>query len=137
MRIFPDANVLFSAAATDGAIRRLLGDLVQAGHQLVADAYVRAEAERNLALHYPDRREHLEALGPVLEFHSRFAGAGRELGEPPLPEKDAPVLASALSLECHIVVTVERTHFGELYGKQVAGVTILSPRELAEMLLKR
>lgn len=137
MRVYLDANVLYSAAATDGAIRRLLGDLAAAGHGLVADAYVWAEAERNLALHYPDRRHHLETLRQVLEVHDHFAGAGNKLVAVPLPEKDLPVLASAVSLRCEALVTGDRTHFGEPYGKQVSGVTILSPRGIAEMLLKR
>ncbi len=32
-------------------------------------------------------------------------------------------------------MTGDRTHFGALYGKAVAGVTIHSPRSLAEALL--
>jgi uncharacterized protein len=136
VRVYLDANILFSAAATDGAIRRLIDDLVGAGHRLVADAYVWTEADRNLALHYPDRREHLESLRTALELHSHFAGAGKELAAVPLPEKDLPVLASAVSLSCQTLLTGDRTHFGALYGRKIAGVTILSPRGVAEILLK-
>ena len=46
MRVFLDANVLFSAAKSDGAIRELLGILVSSGHRLVADVYVLEEARR-------------------------------------------------------------------------------------------
>ena len=48
MRIFVDANVLFSAARSAGAIRTLLQMLQSTGHALAADAYVVAEARRNL-----------------------------------------------------------------------------------------
>ena len=49
MRIFLDANILFSAAKSDGAIRQLLRKLIRAQHTLVADSYVQAEAQRNIA----------------------------------------------------------------------------------------
>ncbi len=38
-----DANILFSAAKSDGAIRRLLKELRGAGHPCVADSYVIGE----------------------------------------------------------------------------------------------
>ena len=52
-----------------------------------------------------------------------------------LPEKDRPVLAAAIDLRCQALITGDRTHFGTLYGKTVGGVTIHSPRSLAEALL--
>lgn len=52
-----------------------------------------------------------------------------------LPEKDRPVLAAAMRLQCEALVTGERTHFGASYGKTLGGVTIHSPRSLAESLL--
>jgi uncharacterized protein len=137
VRVYLDANVLFSAAATDGAVRRLLDDLSEAGHRLVADAYVWAEADRNLGIHRPERRDRLEALRPRLEIHDRFAGAGNPIEDVSLPEKDVPVLTSAISLTCEALVTGDRTHFGAFYGQKIAVVMILSPRGLAEMLLKR
>ena len=47
MRIFLDANILFSAAKSAGAVRGFLADLRTSGHMLVADAYVVGEARRN------------------------------------------------------------------------------------------
>jgi len=44
---------------------------------------------------------------------------------------DANILRSAAKTD----VTGDRTHFGALYGKTVAGVAIHSPRSLAEALL--
>ena len=48
MRVFLDANVLFSAAKSDGAVRELLRLLLQAGHECWVDDYVVFEARRNL-----------------------------------------------------------------------------------------
>lgn len=49
LRIFLDANILFSAAKSNGAVRQLLHDLHADGHVLVADRYVVTEAQRNIA----------------------------------------------------------------------------------------
>jgi uncharacterized protein len=133
-RIFLDANVLFSAAKSAGAVRTMLARAQAAGHRLIADAYVVAEARRNLEAKAPDG---LEALDGLLE-RVRVAGY-RPLPLPPdlavlLPEKDQPVLAAAIRLGCDALVTGDRTHFGALYGTSVQGVTIHSPRSMAEAL---
>ena len=52
-----------------------------------------------------------------------------------LPEKDRPVLAAAMRPRCDVLVTGDRLHFGAAYGKTFGGVTIHSPRSLAERLL--
>lgn len=52
-----------------------------------------------------------------------------------LPEKDLPVLIAAMRLRREALVTGDRTHFGARYGKTVRGVTIHSPRSLANDLL--
>ena len=46
MRIFLDANILFSAAKSDGAVRRLLHRLLEGGHECHVDGYVVEEARR-------------------------------------------------------------------------------------------
>ena len=134
MRVFLDANILFSAVWSDGAVRRLLNDLLEAGHACVADGYVWSEAERNLITHRSQALAALHELGAVIELHAPFAGGGVVLDAPNLPEKDEPVLASAVALRCDTLVTGDRTHFGGLWGTTVAGVRVLSPRMLAEAL---
>jgi hypothetical protein len=52
-----------------------------------------------------------------------------------LPEKDRPVLAAAIRLGCDALVTGDRTYFGAGYGRVYGGVTIYSPRTLAELNL--
>lgn len=51
-----------------------------------------------------------------------------------LPEARRPVLAAAIHLGCDTLVTGDRTHFGAPYGRAIRGVTIHSPRSLAEAL---
>jgi predicted nucleic acid-binding protein len=135
MRVFLDANVLFSAAKSNGAVRELLRRVRAAGHELCADAYVVAEARRNLERKAPAEAATLDALLSNMEV------APFQLTELPadiverLPEKDRPVLAAALRQRCDVLVTGDRTHFGLLYGTSVGGVAIHSPKSLADALL--
>jgi predicted nucleotidyltransferase/predicted nucleic acid-binding protein len=135
MRIFLDANVLFSAAKSNGAVRRLLDLLIEAGHECWADGFVAEEARRNLAAKFP---EGLSVLNTLL---SRLRTGPIHTPDPaledalPLPEKDRPVLSAAIRHDCEALVTGDRTHFGRLYGKAIHGVTIHSPRSIAEALL--
>lgn len=134
MRIFLDANILFSAAKSDGAVRRLLELLIKARHECCADGFVLEEARRNLAAKAPDGLAMLDSLLARMEvanaqpFDAAFDAA--------LPDKDRPVLAAAIRLGCAALVTGDRTHFGPLYGKTFRGVTIHSPRSLAQALLR-
>ena len=134
MRIFLDANVIFSAAKSDGAMRRLLHELRRRDHELWADAYVLEEARRNLAL---KSAAAVPALEVIME-HVHLAPMGAAPKRPiplPLPDKDRPVLDAAIRSGCDILVTGDRTHFGRLYGTAIDGVEILAPAALAEKLL--
>lgn len=132
MRVFLDANILFSASKSPGAIKRLLALLIHARHECWVDEFVITEARRNLELKAPS------GLGVLDRLLKRLRVA--PLGTPgttldaslPLAEKDRPVLAAAIGLACDVLVTGDRTHFGALYGRSVGGVTIHSPRSLAE-----
>ena len=137
MRVFLDANVLFSAARSDSSIRRLLQELVRNEHLCIADGYVWEEARRNLAVRTPEGPQSLQGIASLIELHTGFAGSGVEVGETNLPDKDIPILASAVALACDALVTGDRTHFGSLYGTTIHGVTIHSPRSLAELMRDR
>jgi len=136
MRIFLDANILFSAAKSDGAIRRLLELLSKAGHEFHVDGYVTEEARRNLVAKAPEGLATLEKLlsrmnvAAIQPMHATLSATM------PLPEKDRPVLAAAISLGCDALVTGDQTHFGPFYGKKLGAVMIYSPRLIAEALLK-
>jgi predicted nucleic acid-binding protein len=134
VRVFLDANILFSAAKSAGAVRELLARAEGKGHRLCADAYVAAEAQRNLQGKAPEGLAVLAAILSRIEVAGYDAGpVGRDI-EAVLPEKDRPVLAAAVRLRCDALVTGDRTHFGPLYGRKVMGVAVHSPRSLAEAL---
>lgn len=136
MRVFLDANILFSAAKSDGAVRLLLNLLLKAGHECCVDGYVTEEARRNLAAKAPAGLADLEALLQRMRREgAQHADAALE-ATLPLVEKDRPVLAAAIRHGCEALVTGDRSHFGALYGKTLHGVAIHSPRSIAEALLK-
>jgi uncharacterized protein len=137
MRVFLDANILFSAAKSDGAIRQLLRKLTLAKHTLVADSYVQTEAQRNIAAKADAQAVHdLDTLLSQIEVSTvQFAQSSPALQTAALwlPEKDRPVLLAAMVLACDVLVTGDSTHFGPGYGKLFEGVTVCSPRQLAEL----
>ena len=134
MRVFLDANVLFSAAKSDGAVRELLYRLVRAGHVLCADASVWEEARRNLLRKGPAALHALETLIASVDLASfRPAELQASVAEK-IDAKDQPVFAAAVALRCDALVTGDRTHFGALYGHVLMGVRIESHRSLAEWL---
>ena len=136
MRIFLDANVLFSAAKSDGAIRQLLQDLHFENHTLVADEYVATEARRNIAAKAGDEAvDYLQALLAQIEVSTVHYPAVAQDGVAWLPAKDRPVLMAAMTLKCDVLATGDRTHFGAGYGKTFGGVIVYSPSQLALAIL--
>jgi len=134
VRIFLDANLLFSAAKSDGAIRQLLAMLTQRGHALCVDGYVIEEARRNLIAKSPASVAYLDDLLAKVEWIPiRAPAGGRDTYG--LPEMDRPVLAAAITGRCDILVTGDRTHFARLYGKHFEGVEVVSPAMLALRIL--
>jgi predicted nucleic acid-binding protein len=135
VRVFLDANILFSATKSDGALRRLLGLLIEAGHVCCVDDYVVDEARRNLARKGVEGLAVLDAL--LVRVETSASLVPRESTGMPwdwLPAKDRPVLASAIRLRCDALLTGDRTDFGAGYGKSFGGVSIHSPRSLLERL---
>ena len=134
MRIFLDANILFSAGKSAGAMRGFLEVLQSSGHTLVADAYVVEEARRNLEAKFPASLKDFELVLHPLESSATLRCFLPPDLAPELPEKDRPVLAAAIQRRCDVLLTGDKTHFGPLYGKTLEGVTIHSPAGLAKHL---
>ena len=136
MRVFLEANIVFSAAKSDGAIRLLLDLLVTRRHECWIDEYVLEEARRNLAAKFPAAMGRLEALVAQFKIGATSAPVGLVEMLAWLPAKDRPVLLSAMRLRCDVLVTGDRKHFGSGYGKTFDGVTVYSARSLAEVILR-
>ena len=104
MRVFLDANVLFSAAKTDGAVRALVSLLRDRGHECRADAYVVAKARRNLVSKGPQAVQVLDALLAHLHIAPAVAAAVEAVELDWLASKDRPVLAG----EAHALFSGDR-----------------------------
>jgi predicted nucleic acid-binding protein len=138
LRLFLDANILFSAAYRDDNAALLLFDLAAAGRcRLVTSAFAWDEAHRNIALKAAPRAHALDALkarlelAPVPDAAAVVAAAAHGL-----PGKDAPILAAAGAASADILVTGDRTHFGHLYGKAIDRLRVLTLRETLARLLE-
>ncbi len=134
MRVFLDANVLFSAAKSSGAVRAFLAELKASGHTLVVDGYVAGEARRNLEAKFPAAMKDFQSVMEDVEASAKASGPLAAEVAPGLPEKDQPVLAAAIQHRCDILLTGDKTHFGPFYGQTIEGVTIHSPAGLARKL---
>ena len=137
MRVFLDANVLFSAARSSGSPLNGFFHLAEAGVcELLASPYTLDEARRNISRKHPAKVAELELL--ILRISiCREAGAvemlwARSTG---LTEKDAPVLAAAVQAKAEILVTGDRTDFGKLYERKLRGLEVLPPRIALERIV--
>ena len=129
MRVFLDANVLFSASNPDSNIARLVEWLIETETAVSSDLAVE-EARRNLMLKRPQWledfasvRTHLE-LVPSTQFVLPVA----------LDAKDVPLLCAAIAAKCQFFATGDKKDFGHLDGKTVLGVDVISLVGLARLL---
>ena len=125
MKIFLDANILFSAAQKTSATRQLLV-LVSRSAQLFSNSYAVTEAERNIANKRPHLTAGLKEVVAKMQINDTLAA----IESVALDEKDHPILAGAIGCRCDYLWTSDKKHFGHLYGKSVSGVTIVSSTQL-------
>src|SRR3990167_7907084 len=106
MRIFLDANILFSAAMSNGAIRLLIVRLLEKRHELRISAFVKEEAERNLRAKAPASLQYFEELKDLVSLVP-CGGGFKPLPviASYLPIKDQPVLQAAIHGQCDILLT--------------------------------
>jgi len=129
MRIFLDANILFSAAQPHSRLRAFL-DMLLAEADLLTNEYAVEEARRNLAAKFPDHVKGLERLVRQCEIISQLA---TEL-EVELALKDVPILGGAIAGQATHLLTGDAKDFGKFYGRTIQGVKVVSPKLLAEAL---
>jgi predicted nucleic acid-binding protein len=118
-RIFLDANVHFSAANREDAGLIRLWDFTSV--ELVTSSYAAEEARRNL-----DTASQRERLAKLLEG-VRVIPVEPLMKVPPdimLPEKDVPILRSAMASGCTHLLTGDVKHFGPYFGQVIGGVLI-------------
>ncbi len=129
MRVFLDANVLFSASNAESNMAKLVAWLGERETVITSDLAVE-EARKNLQLKRIAWLPTFEGLlrgveiVPSVIFHLPVSVA----------EKDVPLLCAAIRSGCQLFVTGDKRDFGHLYDQQVQGVEVISMLRLAEIL---
>lgn len=132
MKVFLDANILFSAAAPKSNVAKLI-DLVQKHGQCVTSPYAVEEARKNLQLKQFGSLEIFELLLTTVTVSNKLV-----LDLPvTIESKDIPILGSAIAQQCTYLLTGDKRDFGLFFGKTVAGVMVVSPKLLAEDLVTK
>jgi predicted nucleic acid-binding protein len=131
MRVFLDANILFSAAQPHSRTRSLVTLLLNHAACLT-NAYAVEEARRNLESKFPSALAGLPLLVQKCEITLSPDGAL----EIEVREKDRPILGGAVAGHATHLLTGDERDFGPHCGRTVQGVKIVSPRLLAEELVR-
>ena len=122
MKLFLDANVIFSAADREEGRSQDLVALARGGLcELLASAHALEEARRNLEL-----KSAAEAPAALVVW-ARAQG---------LPLKDAPILAAAVHARADLLVTGDVRDFGHLFGRALRGTRVVTPAVALDQVLK-
>ena len=115
MKLFLDANVLFTAAHNPRGKAALVIDLGRQGHwQLWSSTYALEEARRSLAWKFPESVDALRAVvGVVLIVEQAAAG----VFPPGLSQKDRPIFQAAAACEASHLLTGDLKDFGPLMNR--------------------
>ena len=121
VRLFLDANILFSAAYRENTG---LTKLLKFNYtKLVSSDYAIMEAERNLREHHQLQRlkRFIQSLDIITTYNDSLIPNDIKLST-----KDRPILAAAIFAKANFLVTGDRD-FEHLFGKKILGVTVLTP----------
>ena len=133
MRVFLDANILFSASNPKWFTRLLL-DVLELLGELVTSEFAAQEARRNVAAFSEDLMDGLEDWFTRVHI---LADTGQALSPVELAEKDRPILDAAIAANCTHLLTGDTKHFGTWMGKSLSGVKIVNQRMMTEELRLR
>ena len=124
MKLFLDANVLFTAAHNPNEKASLFIELGRQGlWSLATSEYAIEEAHRNLARKFPRSVERLEALLHSFEVVGHFPG----LATPPtLSGKDRPIFQATVVCHATHLLTGDLKDFGPLLDcrEKTSGILI-------------
>jgi hypothetical protein len=133
MRVFLDANILFSAADPVSATRRLL-DILLEHAEAVTNPHAVEEAGRNLEIKRPQYIADFKKL--LRRLHITHALADVTDPKVHLSKEDIPILGGAVGSRCTHLWTGDKRHFNRLYGKTIEGVVIVDGIRLVEVLIE-
>lgn len=122
-RLFLDGSVLFSAACRDDSGLLQLWELKDV--ELLTSGYALEEARRNL-----DMDEQLRCLEALVRGLRLVPESANELPDGvELSEKDVPIVQAAIAAQTSHLITGDRRDLGRVFGQQMGGVWVMTPRE--------
>jgi predicted nucleic acid-binding protein len=132
LRVFLDANILFTAAYSPDGLSALLVELGAAGRvTLLTSPLAIVEAERNLEAKRPAALPALlRSLTAVRVVRQPAPADVERLTPPELSSKDRPLLAAAIAAHATHFVTGDVADFGRWMNRR-AGVPlrVMTPRQ--------
>ena len=141
MRLFLDANVLFTAAHNPRGKAALLIDLGKQGRkqghwELYSSAYALEEARRNLARKFPEFLDGLDALSEGVRL---VEGPVGHAFPPGLAQKDRPIFQAAVGCRATHLLTGDLKDFGPLMSRpeDTSGVHVLTVADFLGHLGRR
>lgn len=127
MRVFLDANILFSASLPKSHLALFLEGLAEQA-DLLSNLYACEEAARNLTAKFPKSLPTFQKFCRVIELVPMgIFDPGVEIAV-----KDQPILCGAIAGEADYLQTGDKKDFGHLFGRSVSGVIVVS----VELLLR-
>lgn len=131
MKVFLDANILFSSSAEKSRVKELV--LIIKKHGIcVTNSFAVEEAKRNIVNKNFGSLERLELiLNNVAINNTLIIDLPVEI-----KEKDIPILSGAISQKCTHLLTGDKKDFGFLFAKSISGVKIVSPQLMAMELVE-
>lgn len=115
MRLFLDANVLFTAAHNPRGKAALTIELGKKGHWTLATSrYASEEARRNLERKFPQRQQRLHSLLQGIQLVEHRPNLRFPIG---LNEKDCPIFQAAVACEATHLLTGDLRDFGPFMNR--------------------
>ena len=129
IRLFLDANVLFTAAHNPFGKAALIIDLgAQGNWEVMSCSYAIEEARRNISIKFPDYLKRFEILMPMVIKVPFRSGLNCPVL---LPEKDRPILEAAIHCKATHLLTGDIKDFGPFmnHANLTGGVVIQTVSE--------
>jgi uncharacterized protein len=134
MRIFLDANVLFTASHNPEGKAAFVIELGNAGHfQVFTSDYACEEARRNLSSRYPGCLARFEHLAGMLKIVRARPTAAVPKG---LTEKDVPIFQAAVACRATHLLSGDLRHFGSFMNQPAItfSIRVQTVAEFLELL---
>ena len=131
MKLFLDANIMFSGSNENSNLHQLLM-LLHQEHELITNEYAFDEAERNIAIKFPHWKTGFDTLMNRIQV---VPTVNRLDSRIQLRNKDRPILSSAIEYQCDYLMTGDKRDFGHLFGETFGNTTVATALMIASVLI--